>query len=150
MGISAKYAGPEHTTVAFTVDGVTRYVPADWRGEFRMEHVDGGGVVGLLARGGSVSPYAAPPLTIDEVKAEAHRRIVAVMPEHKQRNLTALALETMQEHGTNPALWPAGLKAINDVAKAKWGQIKDLRTKSDEIEAMNPIPNDFTDDSYWA
>lgn len=59
MTITAAFTNAEQTQVAFTVDGVTRTVPADWPGEFR----DGiGGVVGFLKSGGTISPYVAPPV----------------------------------------------------------------------------------------
>lgn len=31
----------------------------------------------------------------------------------------------------------------------KFAQINAIRAKSDELEAMDPIPADYTDDSYW-
>jgi len=33
--------------------------------------------------------------------------------------------------------------------EAVWESIQSIRTKSDEIEAMSPIPADYKDDSYW-
>jgi len=84
-----------------------------------------------------------------EVKAEAERRIVAVCPEWRQRNLTARAVElTMQVAGG--ATLDAGEQAEWDAGLPVWQEIKRLRARSDEIEAMDPIPADFRDDAYWA
>lgn len=94
-------------------------------------------------------PVPLPAVTVADVKAEAHRRIVAIMPEYHQRNLTDFAIKAVQDHGANPSLWPSDVKAINDDARAKWAAIKAIRAKSDQIEAMTPIPADFAADSYW-
>lgn len=97
-----------------------------------------------------VVAFRHPAPTVALVKAEAERRILAIMPEYQQRNVMALALETIQQHGPDPAQWPSQLQAINTAAMAKWTQIKALRAKSDEIEGMSPIPADYKNDEYWA
>lgn len=71
------------------------------------------------------------------------------MPEYVQRNVMALALETMLTHGADPTLWPVELQAANSAAMAKWRKIEAIRAASNQIEAMSPIPADFRDDSYW-
>lgn len=91
-----------------------------------------------------------PPVVIADVKAEAGRRIEAIMPDYKQRNVMAWGLETMMAYGPDPADWPAPLQEVNNQAQAAWAAIKAIRVCSDEIEAMDPIPADFRDDSYWA
>lgn len=61
MTISCTFANAENTQVTFTDNsGETRTVPADWPGHFRMEELDGGGVIGFLAAGGTIAPYVAP------------------------------------------------------------------------------------------
>jgi hypothetical protein len=90
------------------------------------------------------------PLTAADVKAEAGRRIEAIMPDYKQRNVMAWGLETVMTYGADPADWPAPLQAVNNQAQGAWSAIKAIRAKSDEIEAMSPIPADFRDDGYWA
>lgn len=102
-----------------------------------------------IEAGDVVAPFVHDAPTADEVKAEAGRRIVAIMPDYVQRNTMALALETMQQHGPDPANWPKDLQAINAAAQAKWAAIKVIRARSNEIEAMIPIPSDFREDSYW-
>lgn len=32
---------------------------------------------------------------------------------------------------------------------ALWSEVKRLRTVSDQLEAINPPPQDFADDKYW-
>lgn len=86
--------------------------------------------------------------TAADVKAEAYRRIVAIVPEWKQRNLLAQAtlLDKQIADGT-PLTTPQ--QAEWDAGEAIWDQIAAIRAASDVIEAMDPIPPDFQDDSYW-
>ena len=86
------------------------------------------------------------PATSDMVKAEAGRRIVAICPEWKQRNLTAQAAQLAKKGEANwtpeeTAAWAAG--------EVIWNQIAAIRAASDVIEAMDPIPVDYSLDTYW-
>ena len=82
-----------------------------------------------------------------EVKAEAGRRIVAICPEWRQRNLTAQATQLLRKGEVN---WSSEEAAAWAAGQAIWDQIAAIRARSDEIEAMDPIPADFRDDAYWA
>ena len=80
------------------------------------------------------------------IKGEAYRRIVALCPEWKQRNLTAQAAILAKKGEANwtpeeAAAWAAG--------EAIWTQIAAIRAASDELEAMDPMPADFKDEQYW-
>lgn len=86
------------------------------------------------------------PATVERVKQEAYRRITAICPEWKQRNLTARAAELAIKGVAN---WTAEEKAEHEAGQAIWYQIKVIRTKSGEIEIMNPIPVDYKNDKYW-
>ncbi len=82
----------------------------------------------------------------DLVRAEAYRRIVALAPEWKQRNMTARGLELTRKElagGTLTAAEQAEAAAIT----AAWDAVKAIRAASDVLEA-NP-PADYTDDSHW-
>lgn len=83
------------------------------------------------------------------IKAEANRRIEVVMPEYTQRNVLAQGILAVTTYGADPAAWPPELQAVNTDAQAKWAQIVAIRTASNEIEAMTPIPADYTNDQYW-
>jgi len=87
--------------------------------------------------------------TVEQVKAEAGRRILDVCPEWKQRNHIATDLtytKIIQAGGSLTPEQEESRVAIESV----WVAIQTLRSKSDEIEAMSPIPQDFTNDSYWS
>lgn len=96
---------------------------------------------------GTPAPDTEP--TAGEVKAEAGRRILEVCPEWKQRNHIATDLtytKILQAGGSLTSEQEADRVAIESV----WASVQALRSKSDEIEAMSPIPADFRDDSYWS
>ena len=88
-----------------------------------------------------------PSPTVDMVKQEASRRITAICPEWKQRNLTARAAELAIKGVTN---WTAEEQAEHAAGQAVWDQIKVVRARSDELEAMDPIPTDYSSDVYWS
>lgn len=92
-----------------------------------------------------ISQYDAE--MVAAVKAEAQRRIISIIPEWKQRNLTARAAELAIKGAVN---WTAEEQAEYEAGQAVWDSIKAVRTKSDALEAMSPIPEDYTDDKYWS
>lgn len=95
------------------------------------------------------TPAPNPEPTIEQVKAEAGRRILAICPEWKQRNYIATDLtftKIMQAGGT----LTSEHEELRSELEAVWTSIQAIRSKSNEIEAMTPIPQDFTDDSYWS
>ncbi|MEP3049412.1 MAG: hypothetical protein ABJL55_16310 [Roseibium sp.] len=84
--------------------------------------------------------------TIAIVKSEAERRILLICPVWKQRNLTARAAELAIKGVAN---WTADEQSEVNAGQLLWDQIKAIREASDALEAMDPIPQDFDDDSYW-
>lgn len=90
-----------------------------------------------------------PVILAEEVKAEARRRIVAILPEHQQNNLLAEGLKAVVEHGADVSKWPVEVQALVAPGLAAFARIKVIRAKSDEIEAMDPIPLDYADDKFW-
>ena len=94
------------------------------------------------------TPAPDDPIDPSAVKSEAGRRIVAICPEWKQRNHIATDLtytKIIQSGGTLTTEQESDRAEM----EAVWESIQSIRTKSDEIEAMSPIPADFKDDSYW-
>lgn len=89
-----------------------------------------------------------PPPTVDAIKDEASRRIVQIAPDWKQRNLTAQAVILAKQVADGTPLSPEQ-QAAWDAGEALWARIAAIRVRSNEIEAMEPIPLDAFDDSYW-
>jgi hypothetical protein len=68
-----------------------------------------------------------------EVKAEANRRIIAIMPDWKQRNSLARAAELSRKEAKNTAT-PEEVAEL-DQLETTWAGIKLIRAASDAIEA---------------
>jgi hypothetical protein len=86
------------------------------------------------------------PATAEGVKNEAYRRIVVIVPEWKQRNLTAQAAQLAEKGRAN---WTAEELAAWNSGQVIWDQVAAIRAKSDALEAMSPIPVDYKDDRWW-
>ena len=84
----------------------------------------------------------------NRIKKEASRRILEIAPEWKQRNLISSGVEMLDKLVQGGSLSTADLAARN-YSLSIWSQIAKIRAKSNELEAMDPIPNDFKDDKYW-
>jgi len=82
------------------------------------------------------------------VKLEAKRRIIAVYPRWKQRNLTARGVELVKIR-VLVGSWTVDEQTEVDAIQAVWDWVKSVRTSSDALEAQNPVPVDFTDDKHW-
>jgi hypothetical protein len=65
-------------------------------------------------------------------KAEAGRRILAILPEFKQRNLLARGLEL---HAKGPATWSEAEQAEWAAGNSLWARIKAIRARCDALEA---------------
>ena len=93
---------------------------------------------------------APKPATAAQVKAECRRRILLIMTEDQQRNTLAAGQAATMTYGADPTSWPPDLQARQAAAMGAWSEIERLRARSDEIEAMEPIPPDITSDALWA
>ena len=91
-------------------------------------------------------PPVVPPSEA-EIGMEAERRILKVMPEWKQRNLTARGVELLQARVLN-GRWSPEDAAEAAAIQAQWDRVKAIRARSDELEQTLPI--DFTADQHWA
>ena len=98
---------------------------------------------GVVTRGWVVEDI---PGTVERVKEEAYRRIIAICPEWKQRNLTAQAAQLAKKGEAN---WTPEEQAAWAAGEAIWNQIAAIRAASDVIELMDPIPANFYDLPDW-
>lgn len=85
-----------------------------------------------------ITDEALRAAVVASVKAEAERRILAIMPEWKQRNSLAQGLAAATTYGFDPEAWPAELQAEYAAVMAQWAQIKAIRAASNSIEASAP------------
>lgn len=83
---------------------------------------------------------------VEGVKREASKRILSIAPEWKQRNMLARSAELLRIGEANLTQEQRDeVLAIELI----WETVQMIRAKSDIIEAMDPIPPDYTDDTYW-
>jgi len=97
---------------------------------------------------GAIAPYIAPPVEVkpQQVKDEARRRILLICPVWRQSNMLAQAA-TLNDKGRDN--WTAQELEEWEAGEAIWQQIQAIRTASDVIEALDPIPEDYTADTHW-
>jgi uncharacterized protein YnzC (UPF0291/DUF896 family) len=93
-------------------------------------------------------------VTAAHIKAEAQRRILVItgapdltsgIIKQLNANMRANELNDYQHSRSLTTDEQREATALRGLAAA----IKAVRTKSNEIEAMSPIPTDYTADSYW-
>lgn len=98
-----------------------------------------------------IDPAKQREIFVQAVKAEAARRITAVMPEWRQRNATAWTVEMVVLHGHDRTHWPAETAATQAVIDAAWAAIKAIRARSDQIEAGDILSAEaLASDATWA
>lgn len=85
-------------------------------------------------------------LSVAGIKKEAARRILAILPEWKQRNLTAQAAVLSEKGRAN---WTDAEADAWDAGAAIWAEVSGIRAASNDLEALDPIPDDYTDNKYW-
>ncbi len=103
----------------------------------------------------TIDPAAKREILLPLVKEEAQRRIVALTGASdltscliKQHNAAMRAIELNDARATNDgwneaeALEAQGLRLLAE-------KIKQVRAASNALEAMDPIPDDYTAQKYW-
>lgn len=138
--MTMRYAEDGTTIVIDDVTFVPNFENAP--SEIRQMILDAGGIE-------AVEPYTPPAITANQVKLEANHRIEAITPDYKQRNSLALGVEAIQTYGTDVSQWPEQLQTLNTVIQQQWTLIKEIRTCSNHLELLDPIPADYTDNKYW-
>lgn len=130
------YANPDKTAVALKRDGQPDFIIVQGDKDWPK---------------GAIEPYqppVAPDITKSDVKAHAMRRILSIAPEWKQRNLNARATEITLMIAEGQTLDDATQNERATI-EAIWASIAAIRAASDALEALDPIPLDYTDDNYW-
>ena len=92
--------------------------------------------------------YRDIPVTAEHIKAEAGRRIVALMPEYKQRNALAQGMEVLLAAVLDGVAPTEEQKAEVREVLAIWAGIKAIRKRSNELE-VDP-PKNFASDINWS
>ena len=113
-------------------------------------YTDGGEIGHAWVNGSVVIPPPEPLVVLPEqVDKERERRIYQIATPEQRSSAMERLQQFMAENGTDVTLWPQAAQTRYNAAKAKWQQIQALDAKADLLLAMNPIPQDYTDDGYW-
>ena len=92
---------------------------------------------------GTPAPDSEP--TVEQVEAEGSRRQDLVIPTNKVTGLQSKYNSLVRRSGSLTPEQDAEKDALDD----KWDAIDSLVDKTETISEMTPIPQDFTNDSYW-
>ena len=142
-------------SVVAPIDGVSIGLENDratWRIDFRPEATD----AQRLAANAALAAYDPSAPTVDDVKAECQRRIIALtgttdliscIIKQSNANMRANELNDKRINGGSLTEAEAGeAVALRNLAVA----IKALRARSNDIEALGEIPLDYAADARWA
>lgn len=100
---------------------------------------------GFLDNGdGTFSAPLAPAVVAEQVKSAASRIILELLPDWQQRNFIARGAELIRKVQLGGALTQDELDE-ETAMQALWAKVKAIRAKSDELEALSPIPADYAD-----
>ena len=84
--------------------------------------------------------------TVEQVLSESNRRQELICPSNKLRGYTAKYNSLVRRSGS---LTPEQ-DAEKDALDVMWDAIDSLTDKAETISEMTPIPQDYTNDSYWS
>ena len=93
---------------------------------------------------GTPAPDTEP--TVEQVAGESGRRQELLCPSNKLRSYTAKYNSLVKRSGSLTAEEDEQKDALDDM----WNAIGSLADKAETIAEMTPIPQDFTNDSYWS
>ena len=84
--------------------------------------------------------------TVEQVLSESNRRQELICPSNKLCGYTAKYNSLVRRSGSLTPEQDAEKGALDDM----WDAIDSLTDKAETISEMTPIPQDFTNDSYWS
>jgi hypothetical protein len=151
MTLTARRTDAAGSVIAVTEDAATRYVPVDPANRQYQA---------LVAAGVPVTPYQPPPLTADDVRAEAARRLQRLVGARDGAHLDVIVangsreairlqeklIAHIVEPHASPPLTPAQLARRAEL-KAVDAAIEAIRAASNAMEA-DPPP-DYASDRHW-
>lgn len=158
MTNTARWSDADQTVIEATLDGMVMSVPVDLGNRHYRRIVEGvpaNEEMGTDARPPvAIAPYEAAPVTLSDVRAEAERRIIALLDARDKGHM-----EILISNGTREAV-----KLLRIAQAQPWTQeqadraayleqvevaIDAIRDASNVLESMVPIPNDFASDENW-
>lgn len=101
------------------------------------DDIEGGGMLAYLAGGGVIDPFVPPAVTVDDVRAEAQRRIIRLV------GASAITLNDIRHD--RELTEQEQIEA--DYLRSLANDIKAIRAASNAFG--DKIPEDYKDDKYW-
>lgn len=140
--MSYKFVDPEHSLIQCS-DG--RFIPCDLDNETYLK---------IVKEQLFIEPWVESTPTVEDVKMEAERRIIVLCGASdlqkalvKQMNMNMRASQ-LNDIRHDRELTPSE-KTEAEALKAFAQCVSQIRSASNEIEAMSIIPNDYRDDARW-
>ena len=111
--------------------------------------------VGMLWRDGQLQSPPTPPPTVDDVRVEAARRMRELVGARDDRHLDIIITNGLREAARLLRKEVEGEELTPEEQERKQrlqdidSMLEAIRAASNALEAMEPIPADYTDDKYW-
>ena len=114
-------------------------------------------LIKAMGRGvaGMPVPEALSGLPIDRLRfdgstfVDAAQRTTFAIDEQGTKRLPEMALPAWPVQNKGPQTWTAPEQDEVEAFYAAWAKIKAIRTASNQIEQLTPIPTDYRDDAHW-
>ena len=143
---NAKFENQEHRSVSVDVDGARISVPVDHENRHYQD---------LLDSGISIAPWQPPPPTLDDVRREAQKRMIKLVGARDPEHLALIISNGLRESARllRKEVDGVALTTTETTRKQTLMQIdatiEAIRTASNTLEAMTPVPVNYRDDSWW-
>lgn len=144
--MTLQYDDKNHQTIRKIAGGAEYLIPAD---------PDNNDYQQIISSGQTILPYDEPTPTPDDVRAEAQRRMIALIGARDANNLAIKIQNALRETArllekevSGVALTPQE-KTRKQTLMTMDAAIEAIRAASNTLEAMTPVPADYTNDSRW-
>ena len=144
---NAKFTNEDNTQISVLIDGQELSVPVD----LENRHY-----AAIVESGAAIADYASPMPTVDDVRAEAQRRIIALVGARDAAHLEIIITNGLREAARLLQKEVDGVVLTVDEQTRKTllahvdMAIEAIRTASNVLEVMDPVPLDFADDAHWS
>ena len=137
---STKYIDPQGNLHGLLLPKQASFLKDDWT---ECQKKQDGTYASYYNLDGTIAPDPEP--TVEQVQDESIGRQELICPSNKLRSYTAKYNSLVKRSGSLTAEEDAEKDALDDM----WDAIGLLADKAETISEMSPIPQDFTNDSYW-
>lgn len=148
MNIQDASYNSTNSAIHVNIDGIDRVVPVQSGNRFYDEIMQRVSANTLI-----VSAYSTPPPTVADVRAEAERRMILLTGARDSQHLDLIiskgnseAIRLLRKGSAN---WDASETARAAQLETADAALEFIRAKSNILEAADPIPSNYDNDSHW-